>query len=182
MADNKQIPGIPSGISHKDKNGDIHSVVPLTSNDIKVIQNTVNTAHQNSESLKELNKKLENVITKSEIGKAGIVIAEKNYTQVDQQANMPENCYVWVPFTKDDQYVAIGDNGKPVDPNKQIHYYKVLFKDATSKQVTEIQRVFAQADLSEYKKIKYVNAVPTPDTMVVDTLYIYPQKDLLKAP
>lgn len=100
----------------KDQEGNVIRVRGFTDNDINKIKGALSDIKQIKADLKSINA------TKKEL-------AYKDYTAVENQADMPSGIYFLVPMTADNQFIAFDKvTGKPTDTTKTVDHFTIMYK------------------------------------------------------
>lgn len=100
----------------KDQDGNVVRVRGWTDNDVAKVKAALNDVQQIKTDLKSIN--------------AGQrTLAYKDYTVVENQADMPSGIYFLVPMTADNQFVAFDKvTGKPTDTTKKVDHFVIMYK------------------------------------------------------
>lgn len=100
----------------KDQDGNVVRVRGWTDNDVAKVKAVLNDVQQIKTDLKSIN--------------AGQrTLAYKDYTVVENQADMPSGIYFLVPMTADNQFVAFDKaTGKPTDTKKKVDHFVIMYK------------------------------------------------------
>ena len=100
----------------KDQDGNIVRVRGWTDNDVAKIKTALNDVQQIKTDLKSINAGQKS-------------LAYKDYTVVENQADMPSGIYFLVPMTADNQFVAFDKvTGKPIDTKKKVDHFVIMYK------------------------------------------------------
>lgn len=111
----------------KDQQGNVVIVRGWTDNDIAKVK----------KGLADI-KTLQDEMKASNVGQRELAYVD--YTQVDNQADMPAGVYFLVPFTKDNQYIEFDKKtGKPTNEAQKVDHFSIMYKstdeDGTVSQV-----------------------------------------------
>ena len=100
----------------KDQDGNIVRVRGWTDNDVAKIKTALNDVQQIKTDLKSINAGQKE-------------LAYKDYTVVENQADMPSGIYFLVPMTADNQFVAFDKvTGKPTNTEQTVDHFTIMYK------------------------------------------------------
>ena len=100
----------------KDQDGNIVRVRGWTDNDVAKIKTALNDVQQIKTDLKSINAGQKE-------------LAYKDYTVVENQADMPSGIYFLVPMTADNQFVAFDKvTGKPTNTAQTVDHFTIMYK------------------------------------------------------